>query len=117
MRNKRYAVQFKRKRKTLTNYRKRATMLLSEKPRIVVRRTLRNTIVQVSTSSEKGDRIITGTNSKTLKKYGWKHGMSICTAYLTGYMAGIRAKQKGVKEGILDIGDHAHSKGGRVYAA
>ncbi|MBI2142086.1 50S ribosomal protein L18 [Candidatus Woesearchaeota archaeon] len=117
MKNKRYAVQFKRKRTLRTDYRRRAAMLLSGKPRIVVRKTLRRTIIQVAETSGKGDRIIVSADSSALSKYGWNHGMGICTAYLTGYMAGLRAMGKGVREGILDAGNNVHTKGGIIYAA
>lgn len=117
MKNKRQAVQFKRKRTLRTDYRKRAAMLLSGKPRIVVRKTLRQTIIQVTEMSGKGDRIIVSADSNSLRKYGWNQGAGICTAYLTGYMAGLRAMNKGVREGILDAGNQVHTKGGIIYAA
>ncbi len=117
MKNKRYAVQFRRKRELRTDYRKRAAMLLSGKPRIVVRKTLRQIIIQVAEMTGKGDKIIVSTDSNALRKHGWNQGMNICTAYLTGYMAGIKATHKGVKEGVLDIGKQVHVKGGRIYAA
>jgi len=38
-------------------------------------------------------------------------------AYLTGYLAGKLALQKGIKEAILDIGLQRPVKGSRVFAA
>ncbi|MBI2574653.1 50S ribosomal protein L18 [Candidatus Woesearchaeota archaeon] len=117
MKNKRYAVQFRRKRELRTDYRKRAALLLSGKPRIVVRKTLKRIIIQVAEMSGKGDNIIASADSSALRKHGWTRGVNICTAYLTGYMAGIKAANKGIKEGVLDTGKHVHIKGGRIYAA
>ena len=57
------------------------------------------------------------TDSAALKKFGWNHNINICTAYLTGFLAGSVVRKKGVDFGVLDIGNNIHSKGGRIYAA
>jgi len=115
----RYKVKFRRRREGKTNYYKRYKMLLSRKPRLVVRKTNNHIIVQVVIAKPEGDQTIVTAHSKELvKKFGWKastHNTS--AAYLTGLLAGFRALEKGIKEAILDIGLHRAVKGARVFAA
>ncbi|MBI3034516.1 50S ribosomal protein L18 [Candidatus Woesearchaeota archaeon] len=117
MKNTRYATQFRRKREGKTDYKKRACLLLSGRPRVIIRKTLKRMIVQIATPGSNGDILLLSAYSSSLKKYGWSHGANISTSYLTGYMAGIAARKKGINEGVLDIGSSVHSKGGRIYAA
>jgi len=114
----RYRLLFRRRREGKTDYYARKKQLRSSKPRIVIRKTLKNMIVQVADAKPEGDHTVASAFSKELRKYGWKGGSgNIPSAYLTGYVAGIRASKKGVKEAILDIGLNAPSKGSRVFAA
>ena len=39
------------------------------------------------------------------------------SAYLTGFLAGLRAKSKGIDNAVLDIGLNPPVKGSKVYAA
>ena len=49
---------------------------------------------------------------------GWdKATGNLPAAYLTGYLAGKRAKDKGVTEAVLDIGLKVPAKGATVFAA
>jgi large subunit ribosomal protein L18 len=53
-----------------------------------------------------------------LKEFGWKAPCgNLPAAYLTGLLAGRRAKASGVTKAILDIGLHARGPGSRVFAA
>jgi large subunit ribosomal protein L18 len=53
-----------------------------------------------------------------LKEFGWKAPCgNLPAAYLTGLLAGRRAKASGVTQAILDIGLHARGPGSRVFAA
>jgi large subunit ribosomal protein L18 len=53
-----------------------------------------------------------------LKEFGWKGSCgNLPAAYLTGLLAGRRAKAGGVSEAILDIGVHARDPGSRIFAA
>ncbi|MCW1296304.1 MAG: 50S ribosomal protein L18 [Candidatus Parvarchaeota archaeon] len=107
---------YKRRREKKTNYRKRLKLLLSGKPRLVVRRKLNSIISQVVIYDEKGDRTIASANSLELKKFGWKaHPNNIPAAYLTGLLCGLRARNK-INEAILDIGMHVPTKGSSLYA-
>jgi large subunit ribosomal protein L18 len=123
----RYAVPFRRKREGKTNYRKRLKLLLSRKPRLVVRKTNRYIIAHISIFDPRGDRIITKeidgkrlaayVTSKKLQEYGWKVGFkNTPAAYLTGYLLGKLARRMGIEEAILDIGFHRPTKGAKVFA-
>ncbi|MGC8993326.1 MAG: 50S ribosomal protein L18 [Candidatus Aenigmatarchaeota archaeon] len=112
-----YRIHFRRRREGKTNYRKRLKLLLSGKPRIVYRRTLKYIIGQIIEFDKKGDRTLVGVNSKVLKKYGWKFACDNTPAsYLTGYLLGKLALKKGIKEAVLDIGLYTSTKGARMYA-
>ncbi len=113
-----YVVPHRRRREKRTNYRKRLKLLKSGKIRVVVRKSLKHMRVQFIKYNEKGDETIVQAFSKELVKYGWKHYCgNVPAAYLTGLLAGLKAKKAGITEGILDIGLQHSTKGGRIYAA
>ncbi|RLG58710.1 MAG: 50S ribosomal protein L18, partial [Candidatus Hydrothermarchaeota archaeon] len=88
----RYRVPFRRRREGKTDYRKRLKLLLSGKPRIVVRKTLKHTIVQVIDFDIKGDRVLVSAHSNELKKYGWQANTgNLPASYLTGLLCGKKA--------------------------
>ena len=111
-------IRYRRDREGRTDYRRRLMHLKSGTPRLVVRRTLNNTVVSVATFNPDGDVIITTFHSSMLKKKGWNHSTgTIPAAYLAGYLAGKAAKERGITHAILDIGRTASVKGGRAFAA
>ena len=114
----RYVVKFRRRREMKTNYRKRLALLLSGKPRLVVRITNTQFIAQIIDRGEKGDVTLAQFNSSMLrKKYGWPHAYkNLPSAYLTGLALGKIAKEKGIKEVVLDIGLRRSHRKGRIYA-
>ncbi|AJB42538.1 LSU ribosomal protein L5e (L18p) [Thermofilum adornatum 1505] len=113
-----YRVALKRRREGKTNYYKRRKLILSKKPRLVVRVLSKTAIVQVAIPAPKGDIIIVSAHSNELKKLGWKgYGRNTTALYLLGYLAGLKAAKKGIKEAVLDIGLHRPVKGSRVFAA
>jgi large subunit ribosomal protein L18 len=113
-----FRVKFRRRREGKTNYYRRRRLLLSRLPRLVVRKTNTNTIVQLVNASVVGDTTVASAISTELGNHGWKAGTgNIPAAYLTGFLAGLRAKSRGVKEAILDVGLNPPVKGSRVYAA
>lgn len=112
------AIQFTRKRKRVTNYRTRLKLLLSGKERLVIRKTSRSIIVQLTKFDEKGDLVVTSASSNQLKKHGWQLGTkNIPAAYLTGLLAGKLALTKNVKQAVLDVGMNKPSSNGRIYSA
>ncbi len=113
-----YKVPLKRRREGKTNYYKRRKLILSRKPRLVVRILSRTAIVQVIKADPKGDITLASAHSRELLKYGWKGGLKNTPAvYLLGMLAALKAKKNGVIEAVLDIGLHRPTRGGRVFAA
>lgn len=116
MQGKTYRLSFRRRRQGKTNYRSRLALLKSRKNRIVVRKTCHNIRGQVIQYTPQGDKILVNAISSELKKYGWdNHNTNAPTSYLTGFLLGKRAKAKGIKEGVLDIGLHTPSIGANIF--
>jgi large subunit ribosomal protein L18 len=118
MQGPRFSVKPRRRREGKTDYRKRLKLLRSQKVRIVVRKSIKNTQIQFIEYKEKGDNILISAKSNELiKKFNWKYSTSsIPAAYLTGLLAGKRAKDKGINECVIDIGRHPPVKGSRIFA-
>ena len=113
-----YRVPFRRRREGRTDYRHRAALLKSGTARVVVRRSNKNMRVQFIKYDPKGDSIVASAVSTDLEEHGWTgSGKSTPGAYLTGLLAGKRAKEKGVAEAVLDIGLREPTKGAAVFAA
>lgn len=114
----RYKVPFRRRRDGRTNYRYRARLLRAGVPRAVVRQSNKHTSVQFIEYDAVGDRIVVSAHSKDLKDFGWETTTSnIPSAYLTGYLAGKRALEKGIEKAVLDIGLKVPAKGATCFAA
>lgn len=117
MNRKRKSVQYRRKREGKTNYKKRLTLLLSKKPRLVVRNSLNNILAQIIEYDTEGDKVVLSAHSSELGKLGWKMGKgNLPSAYLVGVLVGKKAKAKGIKSAILDIGLIKSVNGSKNYA-
>ena len=112
-----FLIQFKRRREDKTNYRKRIGLLKSDKTRLVIRRSLSNITVQFINFLPNGDETVASATSTELKKLGWNKTGNVPASYLTGLLAGKKARDKKVEEAILDLGLQISSKGSRIYAA
>jgi large subunit ribosomal protein L18 len=112
-----YLIQFKRRRENKTNYRKRIALLKSGKTRLVIRRSLSNITVQFVDFIPSGDKTIVSATSTELKKLGWSRTGNVPASYLTGLLAGRKAKDKKIEGAILDLGLQISTKGSRIYAA
>jgi large subunit ribosomal protein L18 len=114
----RYRIQLRRRREGITDYRYRLALLKSGEHRIVVRRSLKNIRVQFISYSEQGDKVvISAMGSDLVKQYKWNHSLSSTpAAYLTGLLAGSKAKKAGISSGVLDIGRQVPVKGSKVFA-
>lgn len=111
-------IAFRRKREGKTDYRKRIKLVLSQKPRLVVRRSLNNFTAQLIEYSEKGDITLASAHSRELLKFGYNmHRGNARAAYLTAYLCALKAIKKGYKEAILDIGAATPVKGSNIFAA
>lgn len=112
-----YELPFRRRFKGETDYKKRLKLLLSKKPRLVIRKSLKHLRAQIIEFTPKGDRVLVSAYSQELKKYGWDYPTSnIPAAYLLGLIIGKRALKKKVKNVVMDIGLHSNVKGMKLNA-
>ena len=85
---------------------------------MVVRPANKHITVQVVEAHATGDKILASAHSSELRKYSWKgSGGNLPAAYLTGSLAGHRAKSKGIETAILDVGTRSPTMGSRLFAA
>ncbi|RLE43616.1 50S ribosomal protein L18 [Candidatus Woesearchaeota archaeon] len=107
----------KRKREHKTNYYKRLKLLKGRRTRLVVRVFSRSILGQFVDYAPKGDKVIVGVNSISLRDLGWQYNCcNLPSAYLAGLMLGKKGLEKGVKDAILDMGFHRSVPGSRVFA-
>ena len=113
-----YRVPFRRRREGKTDDRRRLRLLLSRKPRVVVRKSNRYIRMQLISSEVVGDKTLISVTSGDLIDLGYKGSLSNCSvAYLTGLVFGRRVREKGYDHAILDIGRQTPIHGSNVYAA
>lgn len=112
-----FRIHHRRRREKKTDFKKRLALIRSGKTRVVIRKRLNNISVQFVDFTESGDRTVASAFSQELEKYGWKFSTgNVPSSYLTGLLAGIKAKKK-IREAILDLGLQTSTKGSRIYAA
>jgi large subunit ribosomal protein L18 len=113
-----YRVPLRRRREGKTDYQARKGLVISKRPILVVRGSLKNANVQIVVPQAVGDQVLAAANSRELiKSFGWKAATgNVSAAYLTGLLCGYRAKANGVKEAILDIGLVSPTKGSKIFA-
>jgi large subunit ribosomal protein L18 len=113
-----YNLPFRRRREGRTHYGKRRRLVVSGVARLVVRPSNKHLGAQLVEAKPEGDRVLASAHSSELKDYGWRGACgNLPAAYLTGLLAGHRAKANGIGEAILDIGLHARGPGSRIFAA
>jgi len=113
-----YNLPFRRRRSGRTNYGKRRKLVTSGIPRLVVRPSNKHIAAQLVRAQPHGDEVLASAHSSELKEFGWKAPCgNLPAAYLTGLLAGRRAKANGVTDAILDMGLHARGPGSRIFAA
>lgn len=111
-----YSKILRRLREEKTNYRRRRAMLMGKKDFITVNISNENMLVQIHAPELAGDKVIASAHSRFLLKNGWKGSRkSVSAAYLTGYFAGKKAMDKGVKDAILYSGTDSYTQ--RMAAA
>ncbi len=112
-----YIVQYRRKREGKTDYKRRLGLLKSKRHRLVVRKSNRYIIAQIVEYKDNKDIVKVSATSNELKKFGWtENTLNIPAAYLTGFLCGLRARSKKIKDAILDIGLNPSVKGSRLYS-
>jgi large subunit ribosomal protein L18 len=113
-----YNLPFRRRLEGRTHYGKRRRLVVSGIPRLVVRPSNKHLATQIVEAKPDGDRVLASAHSSELKEFGWKGSCgNMPAAYLTGLLAGRRAKAAGVTETNLDIGLYARGAGSRIFAA
>ena len=114
----RYRVPFRRRREGKTNYYRRRELLKSGELRLILRPTLSNIIAQFAKAEPRGDRILVSAVSRELvRDFGWKAPCgNLPAAYLTGLLAGLKARKAGIEKAILDVGVRKPNPGSRIYA-
>jgi len=113
-----YRVQLRRRREGKTDYQARKAMVVSSRPRLVTRPSIKNIYAQIIAAKQQGDKtLVAASTHELVKKYGWKAPTgNIPAAYLTGLLCGLKAKAAGIDEAILDLGLINPTKGARVFA-
>ena len=101
-------VDKRRRREAKTDYAKRISLLKSESPRIVFRKTNKYLIAQYVKSKEARDEVEFGFTSKILLKYGWPEEASgslksVPAAYLLGCLVA-KKTEKAKKAAVIDFG-------------
>ncbi len=97
---------FRRRKDSLTDYKKRLALVKGGTARVVVRRSNKRIIGEIVSYAEIGDKVTAYVDSNSLKKLGWPSRSNRPTAYLTGMLlakSAAKSKEPG-KEYILDIG-------------
>jgi large subunit ribosomal protein L18 len=108
----------RRHRSGKTDYHRRRQTVAGRRPFITVFRGTKNLLVQIHEAKPQGDLILASAHSAELQKFGWKTSRkSIPASYLTGLLAGVKAKSKGIAGAILYTGVKNLAQGSRVAAA
>lgn len=112
-----YTVPMRRRREVRTDYHQRLRLLKSGKPRLVARASNRHVRAQLVSPGPNGDTTHAAASSEDLAEYDWEAPTgNLPSAYLTGYLAGLRAIEAGVEQAVLDIGLNTASPGNKVFA-
>ena len=113
----RYKVPMRRRREVRTDYHQRLRLLKSGKPRLVARVSNKHVRAQLASPGPDGDEIHAAASSEDLSEYGWEAPTgNLPSAYLTGFLAGLRAVDAGLDEAVLDLGLNTATPGNKVFA-
>ena len=113
----RYKVPMRRRREVRTDYHQRLRLLKSDRPRLVARTSNKQVTAQLMAADVEGDRTLASARSADLREYGWEAPLgNLPAAYLTGYLAGLRAVEAGLEEAVLDIGLKSATPGSKIFA-
>jgi large subunit ribosomal protein L18 len=107
----------RRRREVRTDYHQRLRLLKSGKPRLVARVSNKHVRAQLASPGPDGDEIHAAASSEDLSEYGWEAPTgNLPSAYLTGYLAGLRAIDAGLTEAVLDLGLNTATPGNKAFA-
>lgn len=107
----------RRRREKKTDFKQRLKLLKSGEKRLVVRKHLNNTRAQLVDWNKDGDETLIQVDGEQLRDMGWEgHLGNLPSAYLIGYMLGLKAKKGGIKRAVLDMGLQESTPENRIYA-
>jgi len=107
----------RRRREVRTDYHQRLKLLKSGRPRLVARKSNRHTTAQFAVTGPNGDETVASAHSSDLREHGWEAPTgNLPAAYLTGLLAGVRAREADVESAVLDIGLNSPTPGAKVFA-
>ncbi len=99
-----YIMPFRRRREAKTDYKLRKRLVLSGTPLLVVRRSSSYIYVDFVQPKASGDITLASANSKeSANRFGFTGGKNLPTAYLTGLLAGLRAREKGIEKAVISL--------------
>lgn len=111
-------IPYRRRREDKTNYHKRIALLKSNTLRLVVRKSLKNIVLQLVEYHSFGDKVLVSAHTRELKKFDWNYSCgNLPSAYLIGLVLGKKAIAKKYKSAISDFGLQGPIKGTRLFAA
>ncbi|MFW9855904.1 MAG: 50S ribosomal protein L18 [Candidatus Thorarchaeota archaeon] len=115
----RYRVPFRRRREGKTNYHLRRRLVRSNETRAVVRLTNNHCLIQFIDARINGDFTLSSAHTRELtKEFQWGEATSnIPSAYLVGFLAGLKGQKAGIQRAILDAGLNPPVYGSRLFAA
>ena len=114
---KKYTVRLARKRNRKTDYKARLRLLVSRKPRLVIRKSNNKIYLQLVKYDTKGDQILYYLDSSKLRSYGWKYKLNnLPSCYLAGLLFGLEVKKQKINEAILDLGLNISVYGSSLYS-
>ena len=100
-----------------TDYKKRLSLVKSNKPRLVVRKSSRLISAQIIRYQPDGDETLVSATSKELSKLGYTgFKRNTPSAYLLGLLIAQKAKKLGLKDIVPDIGFHKPVKGSIIFS-
>jgi large subunit ribosomal protein L18 len=113
-----YIQIFRRRRVGKTDYRKRRGIIQGQKPFLSVRVSNRYISGQIMRPAPEGDITVCSESSRSLaKQHGWKGSMkNLPSSYLTGYLLGKSARQKGIEDAVFYSGVSRFVHGSRLAA-
>lgn len=115
----RYRVPFRRRREGKTNYHLRRRLVRSNETRAAVRLTNNHCLIQFINARINGDFTLSSAHTRELSKdFSWVEATSnIPSAYLIGFLGGLKGQKAGIKRAILDAGLNSSVYGSRLFAA
>ena len=111
----RNTVAKRRKREGKTDYKMRIRFVKANMPRLIIRKSLKNIMLQIVQFSPAGDKVLLSVHAHDIQKLGWKaSNNNLPASYLCGYLLGKKAVEKKIKSEpeMLDEAKEAAAKSG-----